>query len=359
VLDFLLLMLIPTLIAIGVLLGFKRKITLGEFFGQIGVVALVIIVGLSIAYWGGTTDNEIWNGQITARHAKVPVSCSHSYSCNCSTDSKGHEHCDTCYEHFHDYDWDLDASTGETISISRVDRQGVDMPQRWAVAYIGEPFSSEHRFTNYIRANPESVLLGTKGDMKRWGSLIPKYPDTVYDYYHHDPVINMGVPAVDVTTWNWLITQVNKQLGPAKQVNVILILVPTSDRSYMYALKDAWLGGKKNDVDIVIGSKDGHTIDFAEVMSWSTNKSMAIDIKNRIQDVGYLDKRDDIQKVITTYVQGEFVRMHMKDMKWLMRSFQPSGTVLIILFILAVLTEGGLAYWSVANHLSRNRYSSY
>lgn len=374
-LDFLLLMLIPCGIAIAVLLMFKGKVTFLEFFGQIAMVAVFLAAGIGIAYYGRTTDTEVWNGQVTQRETHH-VSCSHSYECNCyytsetscsgsgktrSCSTSQVKHCSTCYEHSFDVDWTVHASTGETIDIDRIDRQGLQMPPRYAAVYPGEPYSSQHSFENYIKANPDSVLIGTKGDTKRWASLIPQYPDKIYDYYKHDPVINMGVK-VDTGTWDWLIREVNKQLGPTKQVNVILILVPTNDRSYMFALKDAWIGGKKNDVDIVIGSADGHTIDFAEVMSWSTNKAMAVDLKNRIQDIGTLDKRDDIQKVILTTVQAEFVRMHMKDMKWLMRSFQPSGTVMIWLFILAVLIEAGLAYWTITNDITEDsslRYNRY
>lgn len=354
--NFLLLMVLPTLMAIGAMLYFKGKVTYLEFFGQIGAVALVVALGFGVSYWSGTADTEVWNGQITAKQPQVPVSCEHSYQCNphpCNCDSKGHcSTCyDTCYEHHHDYDWDLAASTGELLSIDRIDRQGLDMPPRWAAAYVGEPYSSQHTFTNYIKVNPDSVLLGTKGDMQRWGKLVPSYNDKIYDYYYHDPVLNMGVPGVDAKVWNWLIREVNKQLGPVKQVNVIVILVPANDRSYMYALKDAWLGGKKNDVVMVIGSQDGHQVGFADVMSWSTNKALGVDLKNRIQDIGSLDRRDDIQQAILATVKAEFVRMHMHDMKWLMRSFQPSGAAMLWLFILALLVEGGLAYWTVTNNI--------
>jgi hypothetical protein len=370
--EFLLLMLIPTAIAIGVLVYFKGKVTFLEFFGQIAVVALILGVAFAIAYESGTSDTEVWNGQVTDKQ-REEVSCSHSYECNCyytsetscsgtgknrSCSTTQVRHCSTCYEHRFDVDWTVKASTGEGVDIDRIDRQGLGMPPRWGAVYLGEPFSSEHTFTNYIKANPESVLLGSKGDLKLFGKLIPKYPDNIYDYYKHDPVINEGVQ-VDAGTWNWLIREVNKVLGPSKQVNVILIFVPTNDRSYMLALKDAWLGGKKNDVDVVIGSTDGHTIGFVDVMSWSTNKAMAVDLRNRIQDIGTLDKRDDIQQAILTTVKAEFVRMHMKDMKWLMRSFQPSGTVMIWLLIISILIEGGLAYWTVTNDITEDSSSRY
>ena len=363
-LNFLMLMLIPLLIAIGVLIAFKKKVTFLEFFGQIAVVALVVLAGMGIAYWQGTTDIEVWNGEVTNKQS-VKVSCSHSYKCNCytTTSCSGSgknrscsttEHCSTCYDHPYDVDWNVYASTGETLSIDRIDRQGLGMPPRWGASFIGEPFSSSHSFTNYVMANPESVLIGSKGDMQRWGKLVPPYPGKIYDYYYHDPVVNMGVPGIDMKTWNWLFREANKKLGPAKQVNVVVLLVPTNDQSYMLALKDAWLGGKKNDVIVVIGSPDGHAIAFADVLSWSTNKAMAVDLKNRVLDAGTLDNRDGIQQAVTTVVRAEFVRMHMKDMKWLVRSFQPSGTVMIILFLLAVLVEGGLAWWTITNDITES-----
>ena len=359
-LNFLLIMLIPTIIAIGFLHWAKDEqgVTIWEALAQIVVVGLIAGIGLGIAYYQGTTDKEIWNGMVVNRRAHVPVPCEHSYSCYChqvctgsGKDRSCTTECDTCYEHNcyggsggtcrgNDFSWYVDASTGETTEINRIDRQGNNMPPRWGSSFLGEPYSSEHRYTNYIKANPESVLIGSKGDIEHWKSLIPKYPDSVYDYYKHISVLNMGIATVDTNTWNWLLREINKKLGPTKQVNILVILVPTNDSSYTLALKDAWLGGKKNDVDVIIGSKDGHTIDFVDVMSWSTNKSMAVDLRNHINDIGTLDNRKDSTYAIYTIVNKEFVRMHMKDMKWLMRSFQPSHATMTWLFIIAILAEG-------------------
>jgi hypothetical protein len=248
--------------------------------------------------------------------------------------------------------WHVHASTGETTNIDTIDRQGLRMPPRWGAAFVGEAYASRHNFTNYIMANPDSVLLGTKGDKKRWASLVPVYPDKIYDYYYNDPVLNMGVPNVRLDQWTWIIREANKIVGPRKQVHIIVILVPTDDRTYTLALKDAWLGGKKNDVDVVIGSTDGTEIGFVDVMSWSTNKSMGVDMRNRIQEVGDLAQRDQIGKIIGETVDQEFVRMHMKDMKYLMRSFQPSTTLMLVLFILSIAIEGGLAYWTITNDIT-------
>ena len=363
-LNFLLLMIFPVLIALATLLAFKGRVLFWEFAAQVGVVALFIGIGLGLAYNSRTSDTEVWNGQVTEREHHH-VSCSHSYSCNCHEVCTGYgknescsEHCDTCYEHSYDVDWTVHASTGESVDIDREDRQGLVEPKRWDAAFPGEPWASQHEFTNYIKANPDSVLLGTKGDVVRFKAMLPPYPSEIYNYYYNNPVVNMGVPNVNLDTWNWLIREKNKTLGPKKQVHIILILVPTDDRAYMLALKDAWIGGKKNDVDVVIGSKDGKTIDFADVMSWSTNKAMAVDLRDQLQAVGDLQKKDDLVNAINDVITAEFVRMHMKDMKFLMRSFQPSGTSMIVIFILAALISIGISIWAVIADLGEDDLGS-
>lgn len=356
--NFLLLMIVPALIALLTLLLFMKRILWWEVALQISVVALVVGIGLAIAYEGRTSDIEVWNSQVTNRESHH-VSCEHSYSCNChpTYDSKGNvngEHCDTCYEHNYDVDWAVHSSSGEEVIIDREDRQGLTEPKRWDAAYPGETFESNHEFTNYIKANPDSVLLGTKGDMIKWGKLIPPYPSSIYNYYYNDPVVNMGVPGVDVASWNWLIRETNKTLGPKKQVHIIVILVPTNDRNYMYALKDAWIGGKKNDVDVVIASQDGKTIDFADVMSWSTNKALAVKLRDDIQAIGDLQRKNDIVNAITSEVTDNFVRMHMKDMKWVMRSYQPSSATMMWLFILGVVLSLGISIAEIYYDLGEN-----
>lgn len=216
------------------------------------------------------------------------------------------------------------------------------MPPRWGAAFVGEPWSSSHSYKNYILANPDSVLTGGKGDVEKWKKLIPDYPQ-VYDYYRSNHFINMGVPNIDNGVWNWLTNEANKTLGPKKQVNVIVLTIPTADSSYVSALKTAWVGGKKNDAVIVIGSVDGHNIDFVDVVSWAVRADFRDNLRQDIRQIGSLDKRDDIMKAIYDETDKHFVRMHMKDMEYLMRSFQPSGTAMWITFILACLISGGIS----------------
>lgn len=126
--------------------------------------------------------------------------------------------------------------------------------------------------------------------------------------------------------------------------------MPTDDPSYAYAFRDKWLGGKKNDSVILIGSVDGHKIDWVDVVSWAKNKGYTINLKDSILHIGTLDKRDEIVKTIVIESKNDFVRMHMKDYKWLTRNFQPSSDAMITLFILATLVSLGTCAIQILNH---------
>lgn len=367
-LNFLLLMILPIAVAIGSIYWFREKVTLHEFGAQLAVPAVCMLFGLLAAYYQSTTDIEVWNGRVTAKQS-VKVSCRHSYSCNCRQVCSGSGKdrtcstvCDTCYEHSYDVDWDVHASTGETVTIDTIDRQGLKMPPRWGAAYIGEPFSSSHYYTNYILANPDSVLLGGKGDVETFKSLLPpRYPSDISDYYRAQHVINMGVPIPTAATqqWEWLMDEVNGDFGVQKQVNAILLFVKTDDPKYVLALKDVWIGGKKNDAIIVIGSLDGHRIAFVDVVSWSPAAAFKVTLKDDILRIGSLDRRDDIIMAIRAAIGGKFERLHMKDYQYLVRSFQPSSTAMIVLFIFGVLLSAGLAYFVINNDVTDGRRSRY
>lgn len=365
--NLLLLLIIPVVISSIVLWYFRGEVTLGEFFMQIGAIVFVLTLGLGTCYWNSTSDTELLNGQVESKE-RLRVSCSHSYSCNCytttSTDSQGHttttEHCSTCYEHSYDVEWKVNSNIGESLYIDTVDRQGIVMPPRWGEVFVGQPYSAEHTYTNYILANPDSVLLGTKGDLERFGKQVPDYP-RVHDYYKADHFINVGVPNIDFTTWNWLMNEKAKVLGPIKKVNPILITVNTADPTYAYAFRDKWVGGKKNDAVILIGSTDGNTIRWVDVVSWTPEKIYNIKLRDRILALGSLHKRDDIVHAIQEETTRSFVKMEMSNYKYLTANFQPSSTSMIVLFFLGLALSGGLSFWSITNDITEDRrnYGAY
>jgi hypothetical protein len=360
--NYLLLMLIPVIVAIGTIVWFRGKITGSEIALQLAVPAILLAAGMSFSYCNSVADYELWNGRVIDKKSQRE-SCDHSYSCNCFTtcDSKGscQTICQTCYEHSYDVSWYVGAATngniGEWVEIDRVDRQGLKMPPRWGAAFIGEPFSSSHSYDNYLLVNPESVLHGGKGDVEKFKALLPEYPQ-LYDYYRTQHVLNAGVPGI-TKDWEWLLDEVNGDVGPVKNVNILLVLTKTADPTYTLALRTKWIGGKKNDVIVVIGSPDGKRIAFSDVVSWSPAQAFQIRLKDRIFQVGTLEKRDEIAKAIREEVSGGYKAMDIKQYKYLMSSYELSGTAMATLLSIGVLVSLGLAIWAVGNDIQQPRSS--
>jgi hypothetical protein len=351
--NFLLLLAVPALIAIVVLLFSKGRINLWEFAGMIAAPALLAWALVSMFTYKEMQAKEFWNGQVTNKfHERV--SCSHSYECNCyyteecsgsgSNRSCSEErHCSTCYEHPYDVDWVLQSSTKESVDIARVDRQGVSMPPRWGHAFIGEPFTSEHMYDNYLLLHKDSVLFGGVGDTKKFGALIPPYP-SVYDYYHANHFMLLGGSMVDSNVWNWLVNEANKTLGPAKQIDLLFIMVKTDDPNYVQALKTTWLGGQKNDFIVVIGTLDGHKVEFADVISWTPRADLKVDVKNMIEQTS-LDNRDYIVSQTVSLITAKFQRLHMKDYKYLLSTVELSPGEMASSMIICILAEIGLVWF--------------
>lgn len=300
------------------------------------LLSAVIVGGI---YFGGlysqTYDEEVWSGQVTAKE-KDRVGCRHSYSCNCTTDSKGSMSCDTCYEHSHDFDWNVHTNIDETITIRTIDRQGLQEPPRWTQVQLGDPVSKTESFTNYIKAAPDSLFH--KHDVKGFDHLIPTYPLEIYDYYKINRVLSAGVPVPDTASWNVSLSLLERRLGPQKQANVVILFVNTADRNYMQALESKWLGGKKNDIVVVIGSTAYPKIDWADVMSWTDKADFKVMLRDELQKQGTVD-RVAMLTAIDSLTMSHFKRKDMKDFEYLKYQIEPPIWVLTLAFIFGMIAS--------------------
>ena len=337
------------------------------------IIAILAGVGIMIscaAFYAGkagkTLDVEVWNGEVTGKE-KEQVSCSHSYSCNCkqvtSCSGSGSNRscststsCDTCYEHSHDYDWVVHSNIGDT-TIDRIDRQGVHTPPRWAAVQKGEPFSKEHLHTNYIKAVPESVLNTAQNiTSAKFANMIPAYPHNVYDYYRLNRALTVGVPVPDLQAWSDDISNILKQLGPQKQANVIVVFVNTSDPNYEYALRSAWLGGKKNDIVVIIGTTEYPKIDFVRVMSWTDKEIFKVKLRDSLEELETIDRQKIIYSIFT-HTLAEFKRKSMKDFEYLDNEIEPPTWVVVLAFILLIAGNvGTVIYFNKTAMVYNRRY---
>lgn len=358
-----LLTLIPPLLVVAIsAFVFKRTITKYETIAQILVVLTISLITLIISYPSPITVNEIINGQVTSKERKK-VSCEHSYNCNChqvshtSTDSNGNSstyyttECDTCYEHSYDVDWlvysNLDKQNSlwsSTTTIERLSERGLEEPPRWTKVKIGEPFSKTHRYVDYIKSVPESLFNHSELEFKQFAGRIPAYPENIYDYYKIDRVLSIGVPLLDIRNWNDYLSERLKTIGVKKQANIIIIFVNTSDQTYRYALEAKWVGGRKNDVIVIIGQTTLFKYDWVDTITLGSNAGnslMTVLMRDRIMALQTHDYKTVIDTISNTVLE-KFDRKPMASYKSLEKRIKPVEGIIPFTLILGLVVSIGL-----------------
>lgn len=345
--ELILLLLIPVLILIAFLIYGKGRITIKEFLIEEAVIAALVVGGYFLAKYANKTDVEIWSGRIVNKQ-QVRVACSHPYPCNCRSVSCGKNcttiHCDICYMHTHDHDWNLYFSTGSVIDVDRVDMQGENEPPRYTIAKIGDPTAEQHSFTNYVKASPWSILKKST-DLEKFKNLSPKYPKDIYDYHYINRALDLTGKVKDIALWNKELMNLNADLGAKKKVNLVIVFVPTSDPSYFHYLESLWINGKKNDLIMLIGTTNYPKIDWVNVMSWSRMETLKIELRDLVLNTGDLSKREAIMTGVYTQIAGfpNYVRRNMEDFAYLNAEIRPPLWASILITILAVALSVGLS----------------
>lgn len=327
----------------------KHEITWAE-------MACTLVIGAALSagvYFAGahaqTADTEIINGEVTDKE-RVHGSYTRSYECRCSTNSKGVRSCSTCYEDHYTVTWNCKTNLG-TIRIDHKDRTSRSVyltpdPDRYTVIQRGDPVAMEHGFTNYVKAVPDSLFHANQ--TKKFDALIPKYPDEVFDYYKINRTFAMGVSVPDLAQWNQDISVMLRKLGPQKQANVVVLFVNTADQSYLHALEGKWIGGKKNDIIVIIGTTAYPKIDWVAVSSWTDKQLFKVQLRDEIMALGNVD-RSQIIAAIDKHTMSTYVRKSMKDFEYLKSQIEPPVWVLILAVILGMIASGGLTWYFYHN----------
>ena len=331
--------LVMALIMFGALDMFYRNNQYASWGLLISYPIVSLVLGCLVIFTGmfsEVADTEIWNGKVTGKEQET-VSCKHSYDCNCrsvqSCSGSGKDRsctsstvCDTCYEHSHDYDWTVHTTIGNK-EIDRVDRQGVIPPPRWMKVATNDPVADTHTFTNYLKAARNNVLnrQGTKISYS-----MPTYPDSIYDYYNVDRAVSADGAMPNLKEWSQEISKTLIDLGPAKQVNLVMVFTK-NPQEYAEQLNAAWLGGKKNDVIVVIGTQDHLKADWVDVLSWTKREDFKVQLRDAIQSKDLVPAQQ--LQVIANAISTGFERRHMKEFEYLKYDIEPSTGFIIGAFV--------------------------
>ena len=266
--------------------------------------------------------------------------------CTTSTDSNGHttESCSTCYETHYTVKWWARTTVGNVTfqykdSTSRSVYNSVN-PQSYVKCEIGEPAAIEHSYTNYVQAVPQSLFHDDSktAAQAQYAGKVPSYP-RVHSFYKYNRVINVDstVSADVIRDLDAQLDDTLKQLGHSKQVNIIVIMTEIDDPTYRYAIENAWLGGEKNDVIVMLGL-DGNIIKWADVMTWalnSGNELFHVTLRDSLLALGTVDATE-IATTITTTISSKYDRPHMKDYEYLAKEVTPANWVIILAIVLSI-----------------------
>lgn len=353
--TFYLLLGVPVVLALIARNIFKHTISWGEMGLQMFMSCAILSIVWGLGTFRSISDTEIINGEIIKKNRShgfytVP------YSCNCYSTCSGigsnktcSQHCSVCYQDHYTVNWYIETNIGD-IGLDYADKLYPSVyklpdPPQYVNAFIGEPCSKIHPYKNYIKAVPES-LFNLSVDNNKFAELIPLYPK-IYDHYKIQRVLSMGVP-INIEKWNNLLNDKVKKLGPKKQTNIILLFVNTADQSYKYALENVWLGGKKNDIIIIIGVTQYPVIDWADIITLGKNSGnglFSVELRDKIMDIGSIEYTSPIIDSINDIVSNRFNRKPMKDFEYLKDDIDPPDWVVAFAFILAVLMSIGLTWY--------------
>ncbi len=281
-----------------------------------------------------TSDIEIINGKVIEKTRKHG-SYIRSYSCFCTTDSKGVQTCQTCYEDRYTVSWDVISTVGD-FNIKNLDETSRSVydepdPPDYTSVVINEPAAARQRYTNYVQTAKQSLFY-KRGNSTKFNDIIPNYPDKIYDRWKNDRVLTAGISIPDVNEWNTKIAEGLKDLGPQKQVNLIFLLAKTNDPTYEYAIAEKWEGGNKNDVIVIIGAEAFPTIDFVRVMSWTKNELFKVELRDAISKMGSVD--DTAIDVALTQISKNFERRRMREFEYLKEEVSLSNVGILLTLLL-------------------------
>lgn len=335
----LLLCIIPLAWAVVIKVVIGREIHLAESVGVFLAGGLVVGLFLALSWSSQTGDTQVLNGWVTGKEQER-TSCSHSYDCRCRT-REGRRYCDTCYEHPYDYDWVVRTSVG-SLNVPRVDRRGTKEPPRWTQVVVGEPAAMEASYTNYVKAAPHSLFSSGR----RVERQLPAYP-YVYDLYRfqHARVHQVGVP--NLAEWNTELADTLKTLGAGKEVNVNLLFVKHGDQQYGLDLEEAWLGGKKNDLNIVVGVGEWPKAKWAYAFTYARstgNERVVLEARNLFLKEGALADPKATVASLTGLVNRHYRRTPMDKFRYLAAEVRPSVALIVGIVVALILVCGLLTF---------------
>ncbi len=357
--------LVPILVMVVARVVFHHKTTIEESILQVLIpVALIAAIWYPTRYHGAS-DVELWNGEVIAtipekRACPTGWRSSQDSFCteydtrqvyageSCSGTGKDRT-CHSVYntEYEYDFPWErryFIKTSFDTHEVRRIDRQGVKYPPKFSAVNVGDYAAAKNGYSNWLRAAAGNIYFEDGKVEEKYKDYLPAYPIKVYDFYKVDRLVVVGDVTVDRSV-NDKIGNILKELGPKKQMNIVMVVADASvlGQDYPYALRKAWFGFKKNDAVIFVGIKD-NVLQWAEVMSWSKQSLFNVELRDAIlsqlnKPVNFDRILDDTKTIgLTTYE-----RRSMKEFEYLKKDIPIPTLTIVMATLFSIFGSIGLA----------------
>jgi len=363
--------LIPVVVG-GVIWWFNHRFCWWEW----AVSSALAFIVAGITHWsvaaGMVADEEVWSGEVTRveyqpawrERYKEAIYRTETYTSGFGKNRRTHtrrvfSHYETRYDNHPDR-WSAVTNLDMELSISKARHAEIagklgnkveskpgrrstwrtgstmvsgDPNDYWvrnSTAHV-EPVIKGVSFENRVKASPSVFSYAPLSEAE--ALRLPDYP-AASDHWRSQRVI--WAP-VDAYKWD----QMNAKLGPAKDVNVILVRLGSPKEARKLEAK--WIGGKKNDLVLTYGKG------WSYVFGWSETSITKRNLETLLLDpVG-----DDLIPKVAAEIRRTYKAVDWHKFDYL--DLEPRAMHVWILIGIMTLTQAGIIFWGLSNGHDRGR----
>lgn len=287
------------------------------------LVACVVLKG--IVLWGldgrvSNNDQEFVNGYLThLKHSSTFGRRECEEVCEPDPfDEEAEEDCEivcTCVS-YGPY-WRGITSSGHSAAISDSDYRRID-PRFGQPVYAGSngdgcrglkgtiyerrfvgsyderiPTTAQRSFDNaLLLIEPDAPDLAA---VEAFADILPMYPELTAGPFGTTELMRVIPAGLDLPP-DWM-RQLDQyldteliHLGRTHEVNILVVIAQTADRTFLNALRAHWRRGKRNDVTVVFGTTTFPNIDWVGVMDWTSDHRFTDALEEDL--TGFTDLRE-------------------------------------------------------------------
>lgn len=303
----------------------------------VGAIGSIVGVGFYFgALLAAATSTEVWNGQVIGKE-RVYDPYTETYTCG--VDSKGNAI--TCTRTVPRWRFDVVSDVDSTYSVYRSSKS--DVPEIYAYARVGHPFSATHRFVNYQYVSAQQIHVNKQDSYDGW---LPDYPEIYNGFQIYHALSNV----VSTNNLDAMLAWAHKRWGPKYGINVIVCMVSDKAVGFSDALRNKWTGGKKNDAVVTIYVDEQENVKNVEVFSRSTQTKrddMQADFNIVLRESVAALPVYDFEGIVNAIEKALplFEREDLSQYDYLSTDYEAPFWIKALGVLLVLATTAGLATW--------------